>query len=63
MAQRCVEVSVCIEYRLSAKYILHGTAQRQAENKIQSEIWVPEVPMVHRNSQMENKTAESVEKR
>ena len=63
MAQRCVAVSVCIEYRLIAKNILHGTAQRQAENKIRAEIWGPEVPMVQKNSRMENKADESGGKR
>jgi hypothetical protein len=58
-----VAVPVCIEHSLSAKYILRGTTQQQAENKIRVEITVQEVPMVQRNSRMENKADESVGKR
>ena len=54
MAQRCVAVSVCIEYRLNAKNILHGTAQRQAESKLRAEIGELEVPMVQKNSRMDS---------
>jgi hypothetical protein len=58
-----VAVPVCFEHSLSAKNILHGTAQRQAENKIRAEIRLQEVPMVQKNSRMENKADESVGKR
>jgi hypothetical protein len=58
-----VAVPVCIEHSLSAKNILHGTAQRRVENKIRAEIRGPEVPLVKKNSRMENKADESVGKR
>jgi len=48
---------------LSAKNILHGTAQRQAKNKIRAESRVPKVPSVQKNSRMGNKADESVKKR
>jgi len=48
MAQRDVAVPVCIEHILSAKNILHGTAQRKAKNKIRAESRAPEVPLVQK---------------
>jgi hypothetical protein len=57
-----VAVPVFIEHSLSAKNILHGTAQRQAENKIRAENRLPEVPTVKKAVGWKIKRMSRVEK-